>query len=106
MDKWTSRGGLLHIMARESKHNDDKGSYQIVKNAKNTIQDNQTPPIQMELFSNIPMAKGVINRAMTEVENYLIAEIRYRIQERLETDSSIDITRPMSFSFSINELGK
>ena len=93
-------------MARESKHNDDKGSYQIVKNAKNTIQDNQTPPIQMELFSNIPMAKGVINRAMTEVENYLIAEIRYRIQERLETDSSIDITRPMSFSFSINELGK
>lgn len=93
-------------MAKQSKHNDEKSSYQIIRNAKNVIQDNQTSPIQMELFSNIPMAKGVMNRAMTEVENYLIAEIRYRIQERLETDSSIDITRPMSFSFSINELGK
>ena len=93
-------------MAKQSKHNDEKSSYQIIRNAKNVIQDNQTSPIQMELFSNIPMAKGVMNRAMTEVENYLIAEIRYRIQERLETDSYIDITRPMSFSFSINELGK
>ena len=106
MDKWTSRGGLFYTMAKQSKHNDEKSSYQIIRNAKNVIQDNQTSPIQMELFSNIPMAKGVMNRAMTEVENYLIAEIRYRIQERLETDSSIDITRPMSFSFSINELGK
>ena len=106
MDKWTGRGGLFYTMAKQSKHNDEKSSYQIIRNAKNVIQDNQTSPIQMELFSNIPMAKGVMNRAMTEVENYLIAEIRYRIQERLETDSSIDITRPMSFSFSINELGK
>ena len=106
MDKWTGRGGLFYTMAKQSKHNDEKSSYQIIRNAKNVIQDNQTSPIQMELFSNIPMAKGVMSRAMTEVENYLIAEIRYRIQERLETDSSIDITRPMSFSFSINELGK
>ena len=106
MDKWTGRGGLFYTMAKKPKHNDEKSSYQIIRNAKNVIQDNQTSPIQMELFSNIPMAKGVMNRAMTEVENYLIAEIRYRIQERLETDSSIDITRPMSFSFSINELGK
>lgn len=106
MDKWTGKGGLFYTMAKQSKHNDEKSSYQIIRNAKNVIQDNQTSPIQMELFSNIPMAKGVMNRAMTEVENYLIAEIRYRIQERLETDSSIDITRPMSFSFSINELGK
>ena len=106
MDKWTGKGELFYTMAKQSKHNDEKSSYQIIRNAKNVIQDNQTSPIQMELFSNIPMAKGVMNRAMTEVENYLIAEIRYRIQERLETDSSIDITRPMSFSFSINELGK
>ena len=61
---------------------------------------------QMELFSNIPMAKGIMNRALTEAENYLIAEIRYCIQERLENDSNIDITRPMSFSLSVKTLAK
>lgn len=61
---------------------------------------------QMELFSNIPMSKGVMNRALTEAENYLIAEIRYCIQERLENDPTIDITRPMSFAISIKDLAK
>lgn len=61
---------------------------------------------QMELFSNIPMSKGVMNRALTEAENYLIAEIRYCIQERLENDPTIDITRPMTFSISLKDIAK
>ncbi len=81
-----------------------KKLYQLVSQAKKTPRQKEYQ--QMELFSNIPMSKGVMNRALTEVENYLIAEIRYRIQERLEADSSIDITRPMSFILSIKELAK
>lgn len=61
---------------------------------------------QMELFSNIPISKGVMNRALTEAENYMIAEIRYCIQERLENDPTIDITRPMSFSISLRDLAR
>ena len=76
-----------------------KNEYQLVKTAEKFA--NKKTYQQMELFSNIPMSKGVMNRALTEAENYLIAEIRYRIQERLESDSSIDISRPMSFILSI-----
>ena len=69
-------------------------------------QSNENSYQQMELFSNIPMSKGVMNRALTEAENYMIAEIRYCIQERLENDPTIDITRPMSFSISLKDLAR
>lgn len=81
-----------------------KNEYQLVKTAGKIV--NKKTYQQMELFSNIPMSKGVMNRALTETENYLIAEIRYRIQECLESDSSIDISRPMSFTLSIKELAE
>lgn len=81
-----------------------KHSYQLISQAKKISQHNNYQ--QMELFSNIPMSKGVMNRALTEAENYLIAEIRYRIQERLESDSSININQPMSFTLSIKDLAK
>lgn len=60
----------------------------------------------MDLFSNVPISKGIMNRTLTEVENYLVAEVRYYIQEQLENDSTIDITRPISLSISIRSLAK
>lgn len=78
-------------------------TYTLVKKAK---KQDKPQYHQMDLFSNIPISKGIMNRALTEVENYLVAEVRYCIQEKLENNPSIDITRPISFSISIRSLAK
>lgn len=68
-------------------------TYSLVKKAK---KQNKPQYHQMDLFSNIPISKGIMNRALTEVENYLVAEVRYCIQEQLENNPKIDITRPLT----------